>query len=303
MQGMIAMALEGKDVVSLAESVRERHLWGPGATPENVEVDSLPAKASERWIEQYADTGKRVSAYFDENYENYLIMHPAAKTVRASFNFSGDLPKLIELLSDLPFEVASFAPRYRVWYNKYRDIPGFGGYHFTHGWACAFRGDGHARLASRRWLDHGPWRLYRGANDTSFVQFHDLELDEDLAYAQAKFAHQRMGITDEGGYLQSDYVYQDDIRGFYNSARRVLELVVIGRTVSAREMRDACAARRDQVLGPEQPIDNVAFVFLDPSEADRHVPRLWPYGLECWTIINEVKTRLDSEEPPEGTGA
>ncbi|MFF9403699.1 hypothetical protein [Streptomyces sp. NPDC014744] len=39
---------------------------------------------------------------------------------------------------------------------------------------------------------------------------------------------------------------------------------------------------------------------MDPDEARAHLPRLWPYELECWTIVDEVKTRLDTEEPPEG---
>lgn len=51
-----------------------------------------------------------------------------------------------------------------------------------------------------------------------------------------------------------------------------------------------------------KPIDNVAFVLLDPAEARAHLPSLWLYELECWTIIYEVKTRLDTDEPPEGVG-
>src|SRR5690606_11851077 len=50
--------------------------------------------------------------------------------------------------------------------------PSFADMHYPHGWACAFKGPGHDRLVSRRWLEHGPWRLIRdNENDVSFVQF------------------------------------------------------------------------------------------------------------------------------------
>ncbi|MGW8850074.1 hypothetical protein ACWGNE_20125 [Streptomyces xiamenensis] len=130
------------------------------------------------------------------------------------------------------------------------------------------------------------------------MQFHDTALDATEAFARARPAHRRLGISDEGGFLQSDYVYEHSLREFYDAGRRVQEVVVIGRELPAVELLDAAAARHYQALGPEEPLDNVAFVLLDPEEAREQLPRLWLYGLECWTIIDEVKTRLETEEPP-----
>ncbi|MFE7425767.1 hypothetical protein [Streptomyces sp. NPDC057545] len=302
MLGRITVALETPDATAAAHALWEHRLWGDAQAPREVDVDSRSARPSPDWIARFAGTGDTVAAYFDEDAEHRLVVR-AGGYVDAAFDFEGGPAEVVGLLSELPFRVASFKTLHAQWRTRgplfYR-APGFGGHHLRHGWACAFQGPGHRSLVSRRWLDQDCWRLHRGPNDTTLVQFHDLDLDASAALQQAKPAHLRMGITDEGGYLQEPYVYDKDIRGFYDAERRVLEVVVLGRTVSPVEMRDACAVRRDQALGPDQPVDNVAFVFMDPDEARAHLPRLWPYELECWTIVDEVKTRLDTEEPPEG---
>ncbi|MES4902761.1 MULTISPECIES: hypothetical protein [unclassified Streptomyces] len=302
MLGRIAVALETADVTATARALREHGLWGHGVVPREVDVDYNSAQASADWIERYAGAGRTVAAFFDADANYYLVTH-SDEHVNAAFDFKGSPTELVELLSEVPFHVASFETLHDAWRTRGSSYPGatsFGGHHFRHGWACAFQGSGHHSLVSRRWLRQDCWQVHRGPNDTTLVQFHDLNLDASAALAQAKPGHRRMGIADEGGFLQKEYVYANDVRGFYDAERRVLEVVVLGRTVSPVEMLDACAARRYQILGPEKPLDNVAFVLLDPSEARAHLPRLWLYGLECWTIVDEVKTRLDTEEPPEG---
>ncbi|MCD9588809.1 hypothetical protein [Streptomyces sp. 8ZJF_21] len=314
--GRIGMALTGLDITDMATELRER--WFPGEVPQRITVDSHEVSPSVDWIERHLGrTGEGaeegvdegavegpdvVAAFFGDNSDRYLTVH-ANKMVRLSFDFEGEAAELVDALSDYPFEIASFQSRYREWQTKEKYwAPSFGGAHFPHGWACAFRGEGHRSLVSRRWLDTGPWHLLHGPNDTTLVQFHDLKLGAAEALAQAKPAHEHMGHSNEGGFLRTPYVYRKEIKGFYDASRRVLKVVVLGRTVPAVEMRDACAARRDNLLAPEQPVDNVAFVFLDPAEARAHLPRLWPYGLECWTVIDDVETRLDTEERPEGAG-
>ncbi|RCV54699.1 hypothetical protein [Marinitenerispora sediminis] len=304
--GRIAVAFSGPDLTAIARTIWERRLWGENAVPVDltVDIEGTPATPTPDWLRQYADTGQTIAAFFDSGHYYKLVIEPR-RVVQATFDFEGDPSDLVEFLSGIPFEVASFATRYREWRKgalRYRG-PGFGNYHIPHGWACAFKGDGHRNLVSRRWLETGPWRLLRGPHDTTLVQFHDLDLNAAEALQQARPAHEHMGIRPEGGYLQTPYLYRHDIKGLYDENRRVLKIVVLGRTVPAVEMRDACAARRDNALGPEQPIDNVAFIFPDPAEARAHLPRLWPYELECWTIIDGVETRLDTDQPPEETGA
>ena len=78
----------------------------------------------------------------------------------------------------LPFEVCSIGSIYPDEWIKLDGI-GFGNMHSSHGWACAFRGKGHDRLVSRRWLDFGPWRVIRRPGDLTLVQFHDLDVDAE----------------------------------------------------------------------------------------------------------------------------
>lgn len=176
--------------------------------------------------------------------------------------------------------------------------PGFGDGHFPLGWACAFRGEGHKRLVSRRWLEFGPWRLTHGSNDTSFVQFHDLDTDPDAAFMEARPGHERMGISDNGGFIQSDYVYTYSIDGLYSPEERRLRILVHGREISQLEMLDACAARLYQALGPKRPLDAIAYVFADEGYAAAHLHELWLRELECWTFNNGREVRLDLDYRP-----
>jgi hypothetical protein len=134
------------------------------------------------------------------------------------------------------------------------------------------------------------------------VQFHDVSGDVDAGTAldQAKPAHQRMGIDDSGGFIQSRYVYEHDLEGLYDDNAQLLKIVVRDRDVSPCEMLDACDARNYDVLGPDKPLDNVAFVFMEESAAREHLHELWLRGLECRTIIDgqEVLLNADYDPPP-----
>src|SRR5690606_34932321 len=130
------------------------------------------------------------------------------------------------------FELAVVQTWFRWEWPEGYVAPSFADMHYPHGWACAFKGPGHDRLVSRRWLAYGPWRLIRDdEHDVSFVQFHDLDADAKTALEQAKPGHQRMGISNEGGFIQSRYVYETDFDGNYLSEDHVLEIVVHGREV------------------------------------------------------------------------
>ena len=209
--------------------------------------------------------------------------------------------RVLGWLAQLPFEIASFAPVHAEWLASATRYwaPGFGDLHFSHGWACAFKGAGHDRLVSRRWLEFGPWRLLRGANDTTLVQFHALDADAATALAQARPSHERMGISDVGGFVQTGYVYANGIEGLYVPEERKLKITAFGRAVPQREMLDVCAARHDQALGPERPIDKVAYVFAEEREAREHLHELWLREIECWTFVDSIETRIDVVHTPQ----
>jgi hypothetical protein len=114
----------------------------------------------------------------------------------------------VEHLADVPFLLAAFKNIYPTRQtHRSKEAPprvGFSDGHHSHGWACAFRGDGHDRLVSRRWLPFGPWQVHEGPNDTSLVQFYDLDADAIAARAQCVISHKRMGASLDGGFIWSN---------------------------------------------------------------------------------------------------
>src|SRR5262245_1669700 len=70
--------------------------------------------------------------------------------------FPADIPDLLARLAQVPFHLAAFGAIYPEWLDRHSPAApprfGFGDRHRFHGWACAFRGAGHDRLVSRRWL-------------------------------------------------------------------------------------------------------------------------------------------------------
>ena len=190
-----------------------------------------------------------------------------------------------------------------IWPEQWRKLPDFdlwslGLGHVNHGWGCAFRGAGHDRLVSRRWLDFGPWRVIRRPDDTTFIQFHDLALtDPAAAYAQARPGHQRMGIDPIGGYIGGiDLDVIAEVHGVYRAEARTLDIVIPpGAEVSQQDMRVACGLRLHHRL--TQPatdrIDHVAYVFVDQADARAHLHELWLRELACWYLDETGKHRLD----------
>ncbi len=76
-------------------------------------------------------------------------------------------------------------------------LDGFG----AQGWMVAFKGAGHDRLVSRRWLDHGPWAVLRDDDsDLTVVLFYDPDAPSaEVALAQSEPGHDRMGWSPTGG--------------------------------------------------------------------------------------------------------
>lgn len=226
---------------------------------------------------------------------------PARLVFQAAEAFE-TLDQGIGWIEALPFEVCSVGMLYpEEWAEKQVTPYSFGLGHVTHGWACAFRGNGHQRLVSRRWLDAGPWRVIRRAGDLTVVQFHDLAADPDTAAEQALPAWERMGISLTGGFLQVPYVFHHDVEGLYIAETRTLEIVVPPNgAVDQLQMRDACAVRtrHGHVPADRKPIDQVAYVFLEPADARAHLHEMWLRELEVWQVDQSGKRRLDLEYQP-----
>lgn len=244
------------------------------------------------------------------------------------------LEEAVAVIEAIPFMVASVGSIHiDSWGEMDAKRVGFGDRHYSHGWACAFRGKGHDYLASRRWLDFGPWRVIRRPGDLTIVQFHDLAADAETAYAQALPGWERMGISVMGGYLQSPYTFRT-VEGLYHADTRLLEVVVPpGGKVKPLQMRDAAAVRlrhpsgRDEGkrslndmspgarsamtrLGVEPagrdelaigPVERVALVFLDEAGAREHLHELWLRDLEVWLVDGDGKRRLDVDHHPAPT--
>lgn len=290
----LAIALEGPDPRALLEAGFATGHFGSGV-PDTLQVGGKKiARVPKDWLAKYG--GSDMSAIWG-SFDAMVSMSFGEMPKLHAKAFPRGAAAVAELLSALPFTLASFKSIHKDWYSAY-NATGFGGLHFPHGVMCAFRGDGHRRLVSRRWLDHGPWRTVRAAGDTTVVQFHDLAADSAEALGQARPGHDRMGFSDDGGYIPPKHEYEATLEGrYYPADRRQLILAAL-RQVSPREMLDACAARLEQKWGADRPSERVGFLFLEEGLARRHLDELWLRELECWTIVRGKETRIDEDHAP-----
>lgn len=200
----------------------------------------------------------------------------------------------LALLRDWPFEACTTISLDPTWWAEYRSL---------HGWAFLLKGRGH-RLVSPRVIDRGPWRLLRDdAGDVTLFQFHDLEADGDIALAQARPGHALLEPVWLGGhYAAPAWAFRANATGyrpsFYDKATHTSIVLVQDREVSPAEMGIAAGTRIHPIF-PE-PVDQVAFVFMDEATARRQLPALWLYGLEvrAMTAAGEQRIDLDYEPPP-----
>jgi hypothetical protein len=205
-----------------------------------------------------------------------------------------------KILSGLSFSLASFGTLYLEWMNPFTpyESPTFSNFHMSHGWGCAFKGEGYKRLVSRRWLDYGSWKQIKCDNDTELIQFHQLGLNSEEAIAQSKEGHQLMGISKKGGFIQQEYVFRNDLNGIYLPSEKILKIIVHGREIEEVEKLDACALRYLEQANPLKPIKNVAFVFMEEKNAQKYLHGLWLRGLECRAIIGGVEVLLNNNYSP-----
>ena len=200
-----------------------------------------------------------------------------------------DAQSVMEMLAPLPWTIASFFRIYNdeTWEKHYSislNDPSN-----PIGWACAFKGEGHERLLSRRWLEYNPWYLIRDEkNDVSFIQFHDLT-DPGLALEQAKKGHQAMnkGFIDKTYSLNNPpykIQFNRELRGVYFDETQELHVVIpAGVAATIDQMNDYCTAKYYQVF-KQGTVKKLAFVFIEGKEAEPYIRDLWLRDIECLGI-------------------
>jgi hypothetical protein len=301
-KNVLTVSMQSISPRSLFEQLASSSLFKQKGDP--FEVDAGQEKVSlSRWktLQEYPLGG----VAFWNDYEEQIGISPRSELVTFELqNAFSSANEAIGIIGPIKFEVAALGPLFRKHWRD-SDFPrwGFGRSHVDHGWGCAFRGTGHDRLVSRRWLDFGPWRVIRRPDDTTFIQFHDLDItDPAEAYAQAAPGHERMGNSKIGGYLQYNLEpLLGYTSGLYIADEHTLEIVIgPGNQVEQREMMLACAERLQHRLEPpaSNRIDHVAYIFTDRADAEAHLHELWLRELQCWYIDGHGKHRLDADYHP-----
>jgi hypothetical protein len=198
---------------------------------------------------------------------------------------------MLALIADWPFEACTTG-----------QLHPWGTYRSVHGWGFFLKGAGH-RLVSPRIRDRGPWRTLRDdARDVTLFQFHDLAADEATALAQAQPGHTLLKPVWSGGhYMSQAWVFRGSADAykptFYDPATRTSIVLVQDREVAADEMGVAAGTKVHSIF--PQPVDQVAFVFLDEATGRRQLPALWLYGLEVRVMTAQGERRIDTDyEPP-----
>jgi hypothetical protein len=299
----ITATLSASDANTLLERVAQMNAFSI-SSPEMLDLNGEAHAATSNWLDRIRNERLGGCAFWP-NRRMQIVFVPKSDLVVFSIpNGFSTLDEALAIIEPLPFEICALgAVFFDEWIKADYKRWGFSRSHISHGWACAFRGAGHDRLVSRRWLDFGPWRVIRRPNDTTFIQFHDLAItDPDEAYQIAKLGHQRMGCSEPGGFIQQieDWMLAD-VRGLYAARERLLEIVVApGETVSQGRMTNACTLRLHHRLTrpSKDPIERIAYIFLDEADARAHLHELWLRELECWLVDGSGKRRLDLDYHP-----
>ena len=307
MELSISMTVGTNTAALLAGLVRLRIADMDGAIRSLVSVDNRKASLADFWQAWQEVPPLRqalASCKHDEEGDRFSMLswdpNSCAKVRNTDYPFTP--ASLRDLLAQLDFTVASVLLAYDYPWRHPKDYkrPGLSDGHFGAGSFAAFRGEnGHRRLVSRRWLEHGPWRLIRDEpTDLTLVQYHDLEADDDAALEQVRPGHQTMGIRPHGGFIQTNFVWGQLEPNFYDRASRTsIVLVHHADAVRPRQMLEAAALKLWQ---PHEgtPIDQVAFVFTNEANGRKHLHDLWLRGLEVRVMGANGEVRIDDQYDP-----
>jgi hypothetical protein len=308
MTHLFTASIASLDPVVVFELVADWAEFRDSGPPNDVSMGASDISAAEWRSIRFASNPLGGTAFWAD-YQKQLGIRPRTNVTIVEFPHCVEaMLSVLTRVIQLPLGTAVFG---KVFHDAWKMDAGYrrwslAGGHIDHGWGCMFRGAGHDRLVSRRWLDFGPWRVVHLPDDTTFVQFHDLAITDPVAaYEQAKVGHQRMGIDPIGGYIQGiDLDVIAEVRGVYLPATRTLEIVVgPGNTVNQQDMRVACGLRlHHRLTSPaSERVDQIAYVFMDRGDAEAHLHELWLRELECWYLDERGKHRLDEGYRPTPT--
>ena len=309
------MSITTKDIEDLLE-----YLFRTGfllhEQPESLEVDFEDLKIDNSWFSYCFTCASQYWAVWP-NFARSLKLSPKDNCITTwNENWTYNYPNFSSFLAKMPFQVVTFPGLHEEWIDQ-----NFKSYRFSiHpslGWACAFQGDGHDFLVSRRWLEYGPWHVYYTTNDTSIVFFHDPETDAKTALEQASAGYLAMDPHEGGGLLDKTYFASHEFSGILDEETNTLKIVILGRDVSIAEMTDICfyrmggSSKEDfahfERLGLEipehagaeyEPFEHVAYIFIEEQRAREHLHELWLRDLQCWAIIEGQEVRLDTDYNP-----
>jgi hypothetical protein len=298
----LAFNITGIDIRNSIILLLESGLFA-NVLPSSLKIDSEEQPAKQDWLSsQLPGAEQGVIIRWDEKYKQEMRFYPGEpQRIWVSLEKEVPFSLLLSTLENTPFALASFDTLYPEWEDLDPDYiaPSFGNGHYPHGWACAIKGqEGHDQLVSRRWLTDGLWEIRNEKNDLSFILFHSLQADAATALQQARPGHEHMGISDEGGFIQDNYIFDHSIKGRYNPDTRLLKVIVHGTELSPRLLLDYSAARRWQTLGKESPLERIAFIFMESEQAEQYLETLWLRGLESYVIEEGAEVRLDENFTP-----
>lgn len=263
--------------------------WPP-TSPQRIQIDHKTVQDSRPAPELASACPKLLLQWGPDIWLQVNRKHDDVFLHRSEWNVTPE--GTLALLRTWPFEACTTTALHPTWWPGYRAI---------HGWAFLVKGAGH-RLVSPRIRDRGPWRTLRDdEHDVTMFQFHDLEADEATALEQARSGHALLEPAWLGGhYMSQEWVFRGALScyqpSFYDPATRTSVVLVQDREVTPAEMGVAAGTRVHQVFA--QPVDQVAFVFMDEVTGRRQLPALWAYGLEVRVMTAEGERRLDLDYQP-----
>lgn len=295
----LQLSVSGDDPVALFRALANDPMFA-GATATELMIDGETVAPWPTW-KLDAPTRPSNSAAVTFETRHWLYIKPG-EVVKAVVPAVPDPDALMRLFERLPCTLASVRGFHAEWNTDPSlklPLKGLGNGHHFYGSFVTFKGSGHARVVSRRWLEYGgPWQVHRGAGDLTLLQLHDLRADARTAYAQVRAVQDRLGPSDAGGLYIPSFKRTLTLQLQHSERDRKASIVVAKREVTPREMLEAASLRGSAAAGADRHIDAVAFIYIDEPQARRDLPELWLRELECWAYVGGRETRLDEDYRP-----